>query len=121
MSNRVPYAVEQTGNEKVDRNLYNVSQAVRSLQEQIKPPQTLNSAVDVLLGAYSTVVITKTALRAVTVWLPVAVPSNQSTTIRNDSGYAVHVRSSDSRTVLPDVAPGASLSIVANGTEWRAA
>lgn len=118
--NRVPFAVEQTGDAKVDRNLYNVSQAVRDLQTQIAPPATLTSSVDVLLGNYSTVIVSRGAIRSITVWLPNAVPSNQTTTIRNESTFVVKVRTSDSRTVLPDVAAGASLTINANGTEWSA-
>jgi len=118
--NRVPFVVEQTGDEKVDRNLYAVSKAVRDLQTQIAPPQTLTSAVDVLLGNYSTVIVSRSAIRSITVWLPTAVPSNQTTTIRNESPFAVHVRTSDSRTVLPDIAAGGSLTVNANGTAWGA-
>jgi hypothetical protein len=116
----VPFQDRRTGNQDIDRLSQDVAQAVRGLQEQLRPPQSLTISSSAILGRQTTVTVTAEAFKPVTLTLPNQPPSNQSTRIVNNSAYPVSVRTADSLTVFGAVQPGSSLTVNADGKRWSA-
>jgi hypothetical protein len=118
MPNRVPFEVITTGQEVLDRIQNNAAQAIRQLQEQIQPLQSLETDQSVMLGKVAVLTVTPEAIKSVTVSLPMPPPSNQTSRIVNNSNYAVKLMTSDATTVFAAIERSSSATVTANGKVW---
>ncbi len=115
----VPFQDRKTGNPDIDRLSQDVAQAVRDLQAQFVPAQSVTVSSSFTVARQATVTVSAEARSSVVISLPNTAPQ-QSTRIVNNSAFPVQVRTADSLTVFGAVQPGSSLTVTGNGKTWSA-
>ncbi len=119
MANIVAFQDRKTGDERIDRLSQDVAQAVRDLQAQRVPAQSVTVSSSFTVARQATVTVSPEARSSVVISLPNTAPQ-QSTRIVNNSAFPVRVRTADSLTVFGDIVPGGNLTVVGNGKTWSA-